>query len=107
VTQESVFHPQYSVGALQLTHATPFAPHWVLLELVQVELLQHWYGWQPVQAGVWQEPAWQTLPPVHAAQTAPPLPHWEVVSLPICTQVAPLQQPVQLAALHTAVQTPL
>ncbi|HEX4620945.1 MAG TPA: hypothetical protein VH208_05190 [Myxococcaceae bacterium] len=91
---------------LQFTQATPLAPQPELLALVQVALAQHWYCWQPAQAGVWHAPAWQTLPPAHAAQAAPPAPHWALVSFPSNTQVALAQQPVQLAALQSAVQAP-
>jgi hypothetical protein len=53
--------------------------------------------------GVTQTPFWQVLVPVHAAQTAPLVPHSELDCPATPTQVLPLQQPVaQLAGPHAA-----
>jgi hypothetical protein len=52
---------------------------------------------QPAQLvgpqGVMQTPLWQTCPAVHAAQTAPLLPHMPLVCPPVPKQVLPLQHP--------------
>jgi hypothetical protein len=53
-------------------------------------------------------PLWQLRPVPQAAQTAPPWPHSELLSLATATQVVPEQQPEQLLELQLAVvvQTP-
>jgi hypothetical protein len=53
-----------------------------------------------LQLGGEHVPAWQVLTKVHAAQAAPPTPHWAFVSRLTGTQVVPLQQPTQLLALQ-------
>jgi hypothetical protein len=51
----------------------------------------------------WQLPEMQVgVPPLHAEQAAPPLPHWPFVCEARLTQMPPLQHPAQLDGLHAA-----
>jgi hypothetical protein len=63
---------------------------------VQVVPLQQPLGHvEELQAGAAQAPEVQTwLVAVQSMQATPPLPHWVLVSLAICTQVVPLQHPL-------------
>ncbi len=48
----------------------------------------------------------QVWPSAHAAQAAPPVPHWSSISLAYGTHASPLQQPLHVVALHVDVLDP-
>jgi hypothetical protein len=101
-----VLAPQTWLPAEQSTQDAPLAPQSSFAEVTQVPALQHSNGWQPVQT-TWHDPETQACPDPHAAQATPPVPHSELLSAPTAMQVAPLQQPAQLAALQAGLQEPL
>jgi hypothetical protein len=90
---------------LHAAQAWPPVPHWPLLWLAiwtQLVPLQQPVQLAALQLGATHTPFWQVSPPGHGAQAAPVVPQLPAVWLPTATQVVPLQQPVQLAALHWA-----
>jgi hypothetical protein len=98
---------------VQAAQTAPLVPHWELdwpATPTQVLPLQ-----QPVaqlvgpHAAAWQVPLWHVVVPVQAAQFAPLMPHWLLLSLATATQTVPLQQPAQLPGpqLAVVVQVPL
>jgi hypothetical protein len=88
---------------LHAAQAFPPVPHCPLPSLAictHVVPLQQPVQLAALQLGATQPPFWQLSPPGHAAQAVPLMPQLPAVSFPSATQVVPLQQPVQLAALH-------
>jgi hypothetical protein len=107
---------EFADGAVQAWQPAPFTPHWAAVEVWHWLVEQHprghdaavqlqtppWHSWPGGHGPLlphWQEP-WEQLSErrSHVLQDAPFCPHCPVVVA--FTQVAPLQQPVQVLGSH-------